>query len=349
MQKINQAVIRQIFTLLLIVALGLMIFIELVPYLTGLLGAITFYILFRNIMRKMVHKGWNASLSAILLMLISFIGILVPIGLVSMMLLSKFKRGLERANSAIQVVKDQVVLIENNLGIELTSSIDSEQSSKWLSDGLQSLLGDTFNIFIAISIMYFLLYFMLVNRKQFIESLYTYMPMHPENISIIGKDIESIVKSNAVGIPLVAILQGLVAVIGFYMFGVPNPWFWFVITTIGSMIPFVGTALGILPVVILLFSTGQNWQAIAMLLYGLIVVASTDNVFRVVVQRRLADIHPLITLIGVIIGIPLFGFMGLIFGPLLISLFLLLLRIYKKEYSKAREENEHVKQKAKTD
>lgn len=338
MQKINQPVIRQIFTLLLIVALGFLIFKELVPYLTGLLGAVTFYILFRNLMRKMVHKGWSAPLSAILLMLISFIGILVPVALVSMMLLSKVKRGLERANSAIQVVKEQVVLIENSVGIELTSSIDSEQTSEWLSDSLQSLLGDTFNIFIALSIMYFLLYFMLVNRKQFIESLYSYMPMHPENISIIGKDIESIVKSNAVGIPLVAILQGLVAVIGFYMFGVPNPWFWFVITTVGSMIPFVGTALGIVPVVILLFSTGQNWEGIAMLLYGLIVVASTDNFFRVFVQKRLADIHPLITLIGVIIGIPLFGFMGLIFGPLLISLFLLLLRIYKKEYSKQREE-----------
>lgn len=349
MQKINQQVIRQIFTLLLIVALGLMIFIELVPYLTGLLGAVTFYILFRNIMRKMVHRGWNAPMSAVLLMLVSFIGILVPIGLVSMMLLSKVKRGLERANSAIKVVKEQVIAMEERLGLELTSSIDSEQTSKWLSDSLQSLLGDTFNIVIAISIMYFLLYFMLVNRKKFIESLYSYMPMHPENISIIGKDIESIVKSNAVGIPLVAILQGLVAVIGFYMFGVPNPWFWFVITTIGSMIPFVGTALGIVPVVILLFSTGQNWEGAALLLYGIIVVGSTDNVFRVVVQKRLADIHPLITLIGVIIGIPLFGFMGLIFGPLLISLFLLILRIYKKEYGKAREENEPVKPIAKTD
>lgn len=338
MNKINQQIIRQIFTLLLIVALGLLIFIELAPYLTGLLGAITFYILFRNVMRKMVHKGWNAPFAAILLMIISFLGILVPIGLVSMMLLSKVNTGLKRANSAIQVVKEQIVLIENRIGIELTSSIDSEQTSQWMTDSVQSLLGDTFNTVIALSIMYFLLYFMLVDRKKFIESLYTYMPMHPENISIIGKDIESIVKSNAIGIPMVAILQGLVAVLGFYMFGVPNPWFWFVVTTVGSMIPFIGTAIGIVPVVILLYSTGQNWEGTAMLLYGLLIVGSTDNVFRVVVQKRLADIHPLITLIGVIIGIPLFGFLGLIFGPLLISLFLLILRIYKKEYGKPREE-----------
>ncbi|MBA3985270.1 MAG: AI-2E family transporter, partial [Flavobacteriales bacterium] len=94
------------------------------------------------------------------------------------------------------------------------------------------------------------------------------------------------------------------------------------------------------PVVIIMYSTGQNWEGTIMLIYGLVVVGSTDNIFRVVIQKRLADIHPLITLIGVIIGIPIFGFMGLIFGPLLISMFLLVLRIYKKEFGKPQvEEN----------
>jgi predicted PurR-regulated permease PerM len=334
---ISQQVIRQIFTLLLIVALGLLLFKELLPYMTGLLGAITLYILFRDVMRSLVQKGWKPPLAALFLMLISLIVILIPLALASMMLLSKVKRGLERANSALIIVKEQMVSIEQSIGLDIFSSLDSEKTSEWLSDSFQGLIGDTFNIIIAISIMYFLLYFMLVNRKKFIESIYTYLPMHPENISIIGEDIKSIVKSNAIGIPIIAIMQGFVALLGFYLFGVPNPWFWFVVTTIGSMIPFIGTALGVVPVVILLYSTGNNWEATAMLIYGAVVVGSTDNIFRVVVQKRLADIHPLITLIGVIIGIPLFGFLGLIFGPLLISLFLLLLKIYKKEYGRIRE------------
>lgn len=335
---INQHLIRQVFTIILILALGILIFIELVPYMTGLLGAITLYILFRDKMRSMVQKGWKPPLAALFLMFISLVAILIPLALVSLMLLSKVKRGLERANSALSIFKEQMIGIEQTLGVEIFSSIDSEKTSEWMNDGLQGILGDSFNILIAISIMYFLLYFMLVNRKQFIESLYSYLPLHPENISIIGHDIKSIVKSNAIGIPIIAILQGFVALLGFYMFGVPNPWFWFVVTTIGSMIPFIGTALGVVPVVILLYSTGQNWEATAMLIYGIAIVGSTDNVFRVVVQKRLADIHPLITLIGVIIGIPLFGFLGLIFGPLLISLFLLLLKIYKKEYVLKHEE-----------
>jgi len=100
------------------------------------------------------------------------------------------------------------------------------------------------------------------------------------------------------------------------------------------MIPFVGTALGVLPVTLLLYAQGNHVAAIGLLIYGIAVVGSTDNVFRMVVQRKLANLHPLITLIGVIIGVPLFGFIGLVFGPLLLSLFLLLVKIYKNEYGK---------------
>ena len=120
--------------------------------------------------------------------------------------------------------------------------------------------------------------------------------------------------------------------IGFLIFGVEDPFFWFVIVTIGSMIPFVGTALGIIPVFILELSLGNSFAAWGILIYGLIVVSSTDNIIRLYVLKRLDNVHPLITLIGVIVGVPLFGFIGLIFGPLLISLFLVLLTIYRKEY-----------------
>ncbi|NNK73652.1 MAG: AI-2E family transporter, partial [Flavobacteriaceae bacterium] len=103
------------------------------------------------------------------------------------------------------------------------------------------------------------------------------------------------------------------------------------------MIPFVGTLIGILPVFILELSTGNNFSAWGILLYGLIVVGSTDNIIRLYVLKRLDNVHPLITLIGVIVGVPLFGFIGLIFGPLLISLFLVIVNIYRKEYLTKKE------------
>jgi predicted PurR-regulated permease PerM len=204
-------------------------------------------------------------------------------------------------------------------------------------------VGSTFNVAIAIGIMYFLLYYMLVYSKQMKESIYDYVPLGNNNLKDIGKESIAMVRSNALGIPLVALAQGIIALIGYFIFGVPDPFFWFVITAIGSMIPFVGTLIGIVPVVILMASTGDTAQAIGIAIYGIVVVGSTDNVIRLYVLERLANVHPLVTLIGVIVGVPLFGFIGLIFGPLLISLFLLILKIYKREYgdSSPSMEDEH--------
>lgn len=98
------------------------------------------------------------------------------------------------------------------------------------------------------------------------------------------------------------------------------------------MIPFIGTSLGILPVFLLALSNENTIGAWGILIYGATVVSATDNIIRLYVLRKLDNVHPLITLIGVIVGVPLFGFIGLIFGPLLISLFLIIVKIYKKEF-----------------
>ena len=98
------------------------------------------------------------------------------------------------------------------------------------------------------------------------------------------------------------------------------------------MIPFIETLIGIIPVFILTIAFGNEFSVWGILIYGIVVVGSTDNIIRLFVLRKLDNVHPLITLIGVIVGVPLFGFIGLIFGPLLISLFLLVVKIYKKEF-----------------
>ncbi|WP_371815968.1 AI-2E family transporter [Flavobacterium sp. CS20] len=149
------------------------------------------------------------------------------------------------------------------------------------------------------------------------------------------------VKANAIGIPLVALIQGVVALIGYLIFGVPDPFFWFAVTAIGSVIPFVGTAIGFIPVTVILLSQGMTLEAIGVLAYGFIVVGSSDNLVRLYVLKRMANEHPLITLIGVIVGIPVFGFLGLVFGPLMISLFLIIVVIYKKEYADDENQTEY--------
>jgi predicted PurR-regulated permease PerM len=140
------------------------------------------------------------------------------------------------------------------------------------------------------------------------------------------------VMSNSIGIPVLGLVQGIVAMIGYSLFGVKEPVLWGIITGIASVIPIIGTMAAWVPLTVLTFAQGDTSNGIWLGVWGLIVIGGSDNVFRFILQKYLADIHPLVTVFGVIFGLNLFGFMGIIFGPLLISLFILLIRIYFDEF-----------------
>jgi len=330
--KIPTVKIRQLFILALLIFVGLLIATELLPFFGGVLGAITLYVLLVRPQRYLERKKWKPSLAAILLMILSSLGILLPIVGIVLMFTNKVSEAVKNSERTVQAVKQQAEIIEEYTGMDIASSIDTSEVSNWVSRNVQNLASSGFEVFVALGIMYFILFYMLTARNTWHEAVRMYLPIKQKNVDLISKESRALVQSNAIGIPMVAILQGVVALIGFLIFGIEDPWFWFVITAVGSMIPFVGTALGIIPVIILQASQGDTFSAVAIAIWGFGVVGVTDNIFRLVVQRRLADVHPLITLVGVIVGVPLFGFIGLIFGPLLVSLFLLLVKIYKHEY-----------------
>nr|WP_321413494.1 AI-2E family transporter [uncultured Allomuricauda sp.] len=338
MNYIHPKIIRQIFILLLILTIGGLIMLEMAPYFSGVLGTIILFVLLKKPMKKLVDKGWRPTLAAGSLMVLSFFIILLPIAGALLLLGSKISKAIDNSEKVTSIIKSQIQYFENLIGYEFSSDIDASAVSEWLSNNLQGFVGGTFNTTIAVSIMYFLLFYMLTNQKKLYKSLYDYIPISNKNLKIIGTEITDIVRANTLGIPLVAIAQGVVSLIGFLIFGVDNPFFWAVMVTIGSMIPFIGNMLGTLPVFLLALSNGDTFQAWGILIYGIVIVGSTDNLIRLYVLKKLDDVHPLITLIGVIVGIPLFGFIGLIFGPLLINLFLVIVRIYKREYGKEPEQ-----------
>ena len=84
-----------------------------------------------------------------------------------------------------------------------------------------------------------------------------------------------------------------------------------------------------IPASIILFATDHTVKGVLLLAYGLLFIGNVDNVLRVIINKRVGNTHPIISVIGVFIGIPLFGILGLVFGPLLLSYFLLLLEIYE--------------------
>ncbi len=332
MKTIPSDTIRQLFMILFIFLMGSLLYVSLLPYLSGFLGALTLYILLLEPMKKLISKKWRPSMASLFLLTLSFVCILLPFAGVALMLGKKVGQGIKNSEKYINLIKQKVESWEDYFGIDFASNVDTSKISSSLSEGLQGILSGSVNMLIAIAIMYFILYFMLTKHKEMNETLVTYAPFKKEYSGLIANEIRAKVRSNAIGIPVVAIAQGIVALIGFFIFGIEHPFFWAVIVTVGSMVPVIGAIIGILPVFLIELSNGSTLAAWGILIYGLLVVGTTDNLIRVFVLKKLDNVHPLITLIGVIVGVPIFGFIGLIFGPLLISLFLIMVKVYTKEY-----------------
>jgi predicted PurR-regulated permease PerM len=330
---IDQNRIRQFFFIVIILMLGILLFMELQSFLPALLGAITLYILMHKWMLYLTEKRkWHKAWTAILLMVLSFIVILLPVALLANLLRSKVTYAIEHSAELTVALKKIVSSMEQRFDIVIASESNINKLGNSIAQSLPKILGATFNTLTTIFFMYFILYFMLVNGKKMETVLYEYIPLKDENMSRLGLEVNRMVVSNALGIPVIALAQGIVALIGYLIIGVPEPFFWFGVTCIAAMLPVVGAALAYVPIAIIFFANGQNWQGIALLIFGFGIIGTMDNVLRFTLLKRLGDVHPLTTVFGVIIGLNLFGFIGLIFGPLLISLFMLLLKIYSNEF-----------------
>jgi predicted PurR-regulated permease PerM len=184
---------------------------------------------------------------------------------------------------------------------------------------------------------------MLVNGRQMEEALYEYLPLKDSNVELIGKEVKTMVVTGIVGIPLIAFIQGLVGLIGYLLIGIPQPFLWFVATCLTAMLPIVGAALVYVPLTVWLLAEGYTGKGISMAIWGFGFIGLVDNLFRFLINKKMGNIHPLVTIFGVLVGIKLFGFIGLVFGPLLISMFILLLRIYSSEFLLKRREMRRVK------
>jgi predicted PurR-regulated permease PerM len=159
-----------------------------------------------------------------------------------------------------------------------------------------------------------------------------FLPFKREKIELFGKELVAQTFSNAIGVPAIAVAQGIIGFIGYTIAGVPEAGFWAMVTAFASVIPVVGTGLVWVPAAVYLFVVNHTWQGAFMLGWGVLILGTTDNVVRFMLAKKMADVHPIITVLGVIMGLKYFGLIGLVFGPVLISYFIILLKIYYLEY-----------------
>jgi predicted PurR-regulated permease PerM len=313
-----------------IIILGCFLLYALSRLFSSILGAIVLYTIFRPVYLQFVEKkNWNKSLAAILIMLTSLILIIIPLMSLCIMVVGK----ISSLNIKSLDLQAWITKIDDYAGYNFNQPHFAENTMQKLgtfaTDIFPSILGSAANIIITLLVMYFLLYFMFVQSREFETALLKYAPFREQHALKFAVALRNSTYSNVLGQGIIAVVQGVLLANGFLIFGIPDPVFWGVIGAFISFLPAVGAPTLTIPASIILFAQGRTWAGIGLLAFGLIFIGNVDSFLRMMINRRVANTHPLITIIGVFIGIPLFGITGLVFGPLLLSYFLLLLEIYE--------------------
>ena len=317
----------------IILLFGLIIFYESLPFLGGILGASTIYVLMRSQLFYLVEKKkFRPSLASVLLLLETITVFLIPLSLAAWMVIGKIQSANLDVASIIKSIEHVAELVESKIGINVLDQNNISSLVFSLPKIGQSLVGSISSFVINIFVLIIVLYFMFIGGRRMEKYIYEVLPFDPQNKPTIVYEIGLIVKSNAIGIPLLAIAQGLIALLGYVIFDVPSPFVFAFFTCIATVIPIVGTVLIWLPLCLYMALIGDWGNAIGLFLYSGIIITNIDNLLRFILQKKLADIHPMITIFGVVIGFSIFGFMGVIFGPLLLSLFIFCFNIFKREY-----------------
>ena len=319
----------------IILGLGLLLFLKMTPFMGGILGACTIYIMVRDQMLYLTQKKKiRKSVTAIILLIEAILCFLVPLSLAVWLLISKLQTVNVDTATFVDTITNLADWIRRKTEYDLLSKENISSIASILPGIGQFLMGGISSFAVNLFVLVFVLYFMLIGETKMEQYIYELLPFSDSNKKHVMNEINMIVRANAIGIPLLAIIQGAIATLGYYLFDAPSALLFGFLTCFATVIPIVGTTLVWFPLAAYMAISGDWPHAIGLLLYCGLIVTNIDNLIRFILQKKMADTHPLITIFGVVIGLSLFGFMGVIFGPLLISIFILCVNIFKEQYLK---------------
>lgn len=328
--------IKDIVTLILIVGLFVLAIFIIKPIFTAIIYGILLAYIIYPIHRWLVKKIKSKNLSAFIILIVLLILIVVIFILVTGSLLKQsinFYLYLQQIDF-VQILKTSLPKFISSS--EVSTTLASSLSSSFyklvgaLVTGLGNFILDIPAILLRLLVVFLTFFFVLRDGKQTIEYLKSLSPLKKEIQEKFSRQLRDITNSVLIGQIVVGIIQGLVAGLGFFIFGVPNAALLTLVSVVLGIIPIIGPWLVWVPVDIYLFAAGRTGPAIGLLIYGLFLVSWIDNAIRPLIVSRKTKINSGIILIGMIGGLFVFGILGLIIGPLVLSYILLILELYRK-------------------
>jgi predicted PurR-regulated permease PerM len=315
---------------LVVLLLGFALAWALAPYTTGLIGIPVLYVIFAPAHRWLA-RHMKPSLAATLVVLLGLFLIVVPgVSFAGLVVNEAQQIATGVVKSPLLARLAQLRIGGTDLGPELANL--GRNIVGWLGTGAFTLLGTATRLALNLTIAFFGLYYLLLRPKEIWEAVRPYIPFSALNADKLQQRFHDVTISTLIGTGVTAIVQGVLVGIGFALTGLPNAVFWGVVTVIVAILPVVGSGLVWGPGVLALALDSRYGAAVFLGLWGVLAVGGVDYVIRPWVFRRWAQIHPIVTVVGAVAGVPYFGILGLLIGPLAVSYFFELVRMYREEY-----------------
>jgi predicted PurR-regulated permease PerM len=326
--------LRQVIILILLALMIYLVVRELRAFFPGLLGAITLYILSRGSYFQLIyHRKWSRTWTALLYLFGYLLLFLLLVYITFSLIENRIEPFLKNPAQLLSQAQEALRDMQARSGLTVFSDESLMNLQQRLSNFIPSLLNDTGQLLANLAIMLFMLYYMLVHGKEMEQYMDRIIPLRQGNIDVLAAETKRLVRASALGIPIISLIQGITATIGYVIFHLDNYVIWGFLTGVFAFFPVVGTMIVWVPLVLFLYAAGDTWNATGLLFYSLIVTGNIDYLSRITLLKRMGNVHPVVTVLGVIVGLGLFGFIGLIFGPLLVNYIILLFRIYMQEFT----------------
>lgn len=338
----NHKTIQTVFFLILLVGALVLLFFIVQPFLGALVLAFTLAILFYPLYQR-INQGLKdrRGIAALLTILIILIVVLTPLTFLSFQVFNEARgfyfqtiggsgTGLAEFEAAISRAAEYLPDSLQARVIEASTNI-----SAYAQQGIIWILGHIGSVFSSIARLIFNLFISLIGAyylfkqgSEFKARLISISPLSDRFDRRILDRLQLAVSSVIRGTLVVAIVQALLAGIGFWIFGVPNPALWGTLAMLAALIPGLGTALVMTPAILYLFLTGHTVAGIGLVIWAVVAVGLIDNFLSPVLVGRGVKIHSFFILLSVLGGLSIFGPVGFLLGPLVLSFFFALLDIY---------------------
>jgi len=320
--------------------------------LTSIIITYVSYPLYRRIKKRIEYDFW----SIILTMSIIFVVLMIPFSYLAIEITQQtfeFSKSLsvnlETGSLTGITCKNEasrMCSIINNLDKFSAEKLSKFGFGRYLEKILSWLLKNVTDYLIKIpqailgtGIAVFLSYFLFRDGEKIISKIKDWLPFRKKNIERFMQQFERVTHSIIFAQLFVAMAQGAVGILGFYLFGIPLPIFWGVVLAFFALVPAVGTAIIWIPASLYLVLGGYlsqdyilMYKGIGLFVYGVLLISTIDNILRIKIIDKKANVHPIIVIVGVVGGVNMFGAIGLFLGPIILSMLLIYFENFKERF-----------------